>query len=646
MRARVVSGRRLRVVLVLLWSLCRASAADVLLVALRAGDRAEVQRLVANGTPVDVVDDHQSSALMYAALYADTGTMRLLLAHGADPNHADENGATPLMWAIPDDGKVRLLLGHGANVNAVSGATGQTPLLIAASHPRAAPLVKLLLDRGANPRARSTMGETAIMRAAFNGDAATVSLLLSRGVDPNLAGRGSTPLIDAVTGDNRPVIDLLLAHGADATATDEDGIGVLASATSYSDIALFRKLIRKGADPKVRSHDGVDLMMMAAAADGSSPALITELVRLGVNPGESITNLHVEHGFGKTETPLDWAARHGSTDVTLLLTKLSPQARPPDEVTQPALLGATSPAQAITTALPLLYEGGREFFQRSGCASCHHNALPAIAFSLARSHGIPVDAERARRNYLQSVAYLSGNTERFLQNIRIPGGDTAASFLTWGLTADEHPRDRLTDAVVHHLAGEQSLDGGWRLRSHRPPMESSRVTPTALSIRVLRSYTIPGRQQELDGRVRAAINWLAAYAPRTGEEHSMRLLGLVWGDAPSRTIATAAGALLRDQRPDGGWGQLPTLPSDAYATGQALFALSTARQLPRDASDKGVRFLLRTQRSDGSWHVHSRSYPVLPRYFATGFPHGRDQWISSAGTSWACIGLAVSLDAK
>jgi squalene cyclase len=124
----------------------------------------------------------------------------------------------------------------------------------------------------------------------------------------------------------------------------------------------------------------------------------------------------------------------------------------------------------------------------------------------------------------------------------------------------------------------------------------------------------------------------------------MKLLGLVWARAEARSIQTAASKLASGQRPDGGWAQLDTLPSDAYATGQALYALRTAEALSRTSLDKAVSFLLQTQLADGTWHVRSRAYPVQTKYFDTGFPHGRDQWISAAGTSWACIGLSLAVE--
>jgi hypothetical protein len=44
---------------------------------------------------------------------------------------------------------------------------------------------------------------------------------------------------------------------------------------------------------------------------------------------------------------------------------------------------------------------------------------------------------------------------------------------------------------------------------------------------------------------------------------------------------------------------------------------------------------------DGSWLVRSRSRP-FQTYFETGFPHGKDQWISSAATGWATAALALA----
>jgi hypothetical protein len=50
-------------------------------------------------------------------------------------------------------------------------------------------------------------------------------------------------------------------------------------------------------------------------------------------------------------------------------------------------------------------------------------------------------------------------------------------------------------------------------------------------------------------------------------------LGLQWTGAPKEGIDKAVAGLLTAQGKDGGWSQLPSMPSDAYATGQVLDAL-------------------------------------------------------------------------
>ena len=123
----------------------------------------------------------------------------------------------------------------------------------------------------------------------------------------------------------------------------------------------------------------------------------------------------------------------------------------------------------------------------------------------------------------------------------------------------------------------------------------------------------------------------------------MRLLGLAWSRSDKAAIASAAGALVAIQRADGGWSQTPALGSDAYATGQALVALAESGAMPVTSAvyKRGVDFLLKTQYADGSWLVRSRAVPLQP-HFESGFPHGRDQFISAAATNWAAQALIAA----
>jgi squalene cyclase len=122
-----------------------------------------------------------------------------------------------------------------------------------------------------------------------------------------------------------------------------------------------------------------------------------------------------------------------------------------------------------------------------------------------------------------------------------------------------------------------------------------------------------------------------------------QILGLAWAGetkANKEVVRKAAQSLIAQQHADGGWSQIPSLASDAYATGQALNALAESGIAIKDpAYQRGVKSLLRSQLDDGTWYVRTRAVPVQP-YFDSEFPYGRDQFISAAATNWATMALA------
>ena len=164
-------------------------------------------------------------------------------------------------------------------------------------------------------------------------------------------------------------------------------------------------------------------------------------------------------------------------------------------------------------------------------------------------------------------------------------------------------------------------------------------------MRGLKVYGPPGRAAEMKGRIDRARQWIMAARPATAEDRNMQLLGLHWAGADEPALRKLAGAIVAAQRADGGWSQRAELPSDAYATGESLFALAEAKCIEPAGPvyQKGVKYLLSTQRADGSWHVRSRA-PKFQPYFESGFPYGHDQWISSTATGWATMALALAMD--
>jgi hypothetical protein len=178
----------------------------------------------------------------------------------------------------------------------------------------------------------------------------------------------------------------------------------------------------------------------------------------------------------------------------------------------------------------------------------------------------------------------------------------------------------------------------------RAPVEELDIARTAYAVRILSAYGWPARKAEFDARIKRARTWLLEADARTSYERAEQLLGLKWAGATADQLKSFARSLVRFQRADGGWPQNQHLAPDAYATALALYALSEtgAIQTTDPAYQRGVAFLLRTQRDDGSWYVRSRA-PKFQPYFESGFPHGHDQWISATATAYAVAALAPAL---
>jgi hypothetical protein len=229
--------------------------------------------------------------------------------------------------------------------------------------------------------------------------------------------------------------------------------------------------------------------------------------------------------------------------------------------------------------------------------------------------------------------------------VSLGGAVDTVGYTLVGMAAGKYPADATTDGMAAYLVNTQERDGRWRSVSHRPPTEYSDITTTALALHALDLYAPPANRRECERRIVKAAAWLLQTQPASTEERTLRLLGLHWARANRTAVDKAARELMSQQRGDGGWAQLSTLASDAYATGQALVALAQSGAVR--TSDlvyrRGVEFLLRTQLEDGSWHVRTRSIPIMP-YFESGFPHGPDQWISAFATGWASTALALSLE--
>ena len=445
-----------------------------------------------------------------------------------------------------------------------------------------------------------------------------LALLTSLGLPGQIPDfKPPTPLFGAVLSNDAAAVKQLLAEGADPNEGRFFGSPALLYAIIQANQPMIRELLARGADAKVTDRHGSTALMWAVYGESPDPALVDDLLRRGVDPNAANT-------LG--ESALTWAMRRGDM-------------RSVERLKAAGASDTGAVRQAVDDALRVLQKSGPQFVKVSGCVSCHHQSLPQMAYAAARERGFQVDPAISAQQVKAVIAMFKPIREQMEKDtVTLPNPGISVSYSLLGLAAEGYAADEITAAMTMAIARTQRPDGSFAVLPARPPLEASAFTSTALSIRALQVY---GKDSE--DEIAKAREWLEQAQPATQEDRAMKLFGLAWSRAESGAIENAAADLLAQQRPDGGWAQLPGIESDAYATGQAMAALHLAGAVSagHKAFQHGMAFLLRTQLADGSWLVRTRSSPVQA-FKESGFPHGRHQWISAAGTSWAAMALALS----
>jgi ankyrin repeat protein len=633
--------------------------------AIRDGDLKAVRAQLDAGVDVNARDANGNTPLLLAAVYAGPDCVELLITKGADVDAKNKLGATPLVRAATNYEKARLLIDAGANVQ-VKTLSGRTPLTLAARKCGNSKTVKLLLSGGADAKERNERGINPIQVAAACGDLDTVKLLVEAGADVNdftavgfpdaLSVR--TPLGWAAYRNDVPMVRYLLERKADPNQATLFGTPLTWAAWGNSAQAA-EVLLTHGAKADVKSSvDGTTPLHWVAGSDSPKPEFAKLLFTHGADPNAEFGE-QIDKFLSVPQTPRLIAEKRGQTALVETLVAAGAKAPPKPRLVERTVKPVSEKPDAerirdsAESAIRLLQESAvvssesaRRHASRQGrgsCLTCHQHFLPLAAMGQAMDRAVRLDRNAVTKLGDQVAAGIPvpidiAEVDLFLDQV------TGISYAAFGLIGDHRPASARTDPWVHQLAVVQTTDGRWPAFVPRPPMQASDVSSTALAIQSIKHFGWAGRKAEFDAAVDRARKWLWTVKAETTEDAAYQLLGLHWAGEPGEKLAGLAKALLSLQRMDGGWAQLPKLESDAYATGQVLYALSRAVKHPTTSPDwqHGLRFLLGTQYDDGSWHVVSRTYPFQPT-MGSGFPHGRDSWISAAGTSWAVLAMTEAL---
>jgi N-acyl-D-amino-acid deacylase len=302
---------------------------------------------------------------------------------------------------------------------------------------------------------------------------------------------------------------------------------------------------------------------------------------------------------------------------------------------------------AIKRGLRRVEEGAANYTKHRQCFSCHHQAVSIEAMAAARKLGHDIEATKLDHQVKFTLESFSSRRELLQKGEGVGGASTTVAYGLLALKMGGHESDDTTAAMIDYLLKLQRPDGSWKPSANRPPTEGSVFTTTSQALRALQateSSMSEDQRERFQNVLEKGRAWLQNNEPEHTEDRVFQLLGLLAVDAAPDVVERARDALLKEQQDDGGWRQIPTLASDAYATGTVLSALHAAGVPASDpAYQRGVQFLLRTQKEDGSWFVETRSRPIQT-FFDNGDPGGKSQFISFAATNWALVALLPALN--
>lgn len=326
----------------------------------------------------------------------------------------------------------------------------------------------------------------------------------------------------------------------------------------------------------------------------------------------------------------------------------------------------TRPVQrSIEKAIPWLENDMVAWRTTNGCAACHHGPMYVWSINTAKRAGYGVNQQQ-----------LQDYTKWLIESpdARVfPAGKSAEQ-----LAKSDDAADRMTAAMMGHrnlsqpslylahalnalpaddpltVTGWQKLashwseaqmeDGSFAGRKGWPPIFNTPQIHTLTAVTALdsRPQNLPLSRDAadlLDSIRKEARTFLAKQpADETHQGLVLRLLDVSRSD-------TSEALALKDkfiglQRKDGGWAQTSDRDSDAFATGQSLYALNQAGVSDSDpAVRRALAFLAKTQLADGTWPMQSRPNPE------TGRPADDLNPITYAAAAWATIGMAQHVKA-
>lgn len=288
--------------------------------------------------------------------------------------------------------------------------------------------------------------------------------------------------------------------------------------------------------------------------------------------------------------------------------------------------------KTIERSLPFIEKEGAEWITERKCASCHQVPFMLWSLNAADRRGVRGDVKKLAEWNTWTLDFCANNTSAKSKEKDGGGLDTAGQMLLVYryLAPSDKQKEQLRE-LRQLLVKSQQKDGFWapggQLPGQRRPKNETTGVSTAWQIMALNAFERP---ENFDGIRERAAAWLSKVDTNASNEWLVvrLLLAHEFGNQEQKSLREQ---LLKDQNKDGGWSWLRGEKSDAFATGQSLYALSIMGGENREVIERARQFLVTTQDANGAWQVPSTK-------------NGRPAATSTYwGTCWAVIGLCESL---
>jgi len=227
---------------------------------------------------------------METALFGTVPELEAQLDAGLDPNTQTSEGTSLLMMAVTDAEKVKVLIDRGANARA-KAKSGYTALMVATTFLGTSESVNRLLAKGAEARPGTGImfNASPLFLAALAGDRENINLLLAKGADPNrrmdIIGMFPTsPLIGAATFGDADIVQLLVSGGADVHEKDPDSMTPLHWAVVAHHTDVVKVLLAGGADVNAVDRFSYTPLLYAATIDFGDAETAAALLQAGAKP--------------------------------------------------------------------------------------------------------------------------------------------------------------------------------------------------------------------------------------------------------------------------------------------------------------------------------------------------------------------------